>query len=292
MAESLIGSLASAGGGETANAGTVQEGVDPKAAVPPSGGEATPASEGVPTGDWREGLSIEEIQKLARFKDPKSVAKSYLELERRLGSSISVPGENAKPEEIRAFYSKLGVPEKPEGYELKTPSEADGWSKTVEAQARERFLKAGLTPRQAQEMIDLHVEFVEQGAQSLNEGAKQAEAQLKSEWGSGFKKNFGFFEQGILHYFGPEAFELLKRSPLGNSVPFIKGLALMGAQLTEAGYIPGELPDSDDIQAKIAALTADPKGPLRNKSHPGRELALKQYEDLHKQLVQLEQFKK
>jgi hypothetical protein len=277
--------MASAGG-ETANAGPVQEGADPKAAAPSGEGQASP-EQGVPTGDWREGLSIEEIQKLSRFKDPKAVAKSYLELEKRLGSAVSVPGENAKPEEIRAFLSKLGVPEKADGYELKTPAEEDGWSKEVEGQARDRFLKAGLTPKQAQEMINLHVELVEKGAQALNDGAKQAESQLKSEWGSGFKRNWGFAMAALEEYFGADGISELSRNPLGNSVSFLKGLARLGADLNDAGYVRGEPANVEDIQSQLNALRADRSGPLWNKTHPGHQAAVDRSVALEEQLIHI-----
>lgn len=57
------------------------------------------------------------------FKDLDGLVKSYRETESayRNGGRINVPGENAKPEEIAAFRTAIGVPEKPDGYEISGP---------------------------------------------------------------------------------------------------------------------------------------------------------------------------
>jgi hypothetical protein len=65
-----------------------------------------------------DALGEEERAKLARFKTENDLGKSYLELEKRLGASVVLPGKNAKPEDVEAFYEKLGRPKSPDGYEL------------------------------------------------------------------------------------------------------------------------------------------------------------------------------
>ena len=49
------------------------------------------------------------------------VFTSYRNLEQKLGSMITVPGEKATPEEQQRFYKALGVPEKADGYQFKLP---------------------------------------------------------------------------------------------------------------------------------------------------------------------------
>jgi hypothetical protein len=57
------------------------------------------------------------------FKSLDDLAKSYREAEHaiRNGGKLTVPGEGAKPEEIAAFNKAIGVPEKPDGYEIALP---------------------------------------------------------------------------------------------------------------------------------------------------------------------------
>ncbi|WEK43640.1 MAG: hypothetical protein P0Y64_02060 [Candidatus Sphingomonas colombiensis] len=57
------------------------------------------------------------------FKDLDTLVKSYREAEStiRNGGRIKLPGDDAKPEEIAAYRTAIGVPEKPDGYEISGP---------------------------------------------------------------------------------------------------------------------------------------------------------------------------
>jgi len=115
--------------------------------------------------EWIQGLPEElrtapegEQPSLAKFKPgegeelipmPASVAKGYVELEKKLGQdSVVIPGENATEEERNAFYTRLGRPEKPDGYELKDPE-----GLPVDAEVKKSFQeiahKAGINTQQA-----------------------------------------------------------------------------------------------------------------------------------------------
>ncbi|OAN54242.1 capsid assembly protein [Magnetospirillum moscoviense] len=98
-----------------------------------------------------------------KFRDPETGAvrveallKAYQELERRLGGTVRVPGEQAGEEEIRAFHRAAGVPDKPEDYciECRHPMlESD-------PEVNRRLHQAGFTPAQAQLVYDLAHERV------------------------------------------------------------------------------------------------------------------------------------
>lgn len=55
---------------------------------------------------------------LADFKDPQSLAKSYLETKKLVGQKLGIPGADATPEAKAAFEKAMGVPDAPEGYGL------------------------------------------------------------------------------------------------------------------------------------------------------------------------------
>ena len=48
------------------------------------------------------------VKALAKFEDISSLASSYIELEKKLGTMHTLPGEKATKEELDAFYKKLG----------------------------------------------------------------------------------------------------------------------------------------------------------------------------------------
>lgn len=80
---------------------------------------------------WLSGLDT-DTQELAKARGwdkgtgdevlPK-VVQSYRELSGKLGKSISVPADDAPPEEKERFFTAIGRPEKPEDYEFKLPDE-------------------------------------------------------------------------------------------------------------------------------------------------------------------------
>lgn len=61
-----------------------------------------------------EGFHRESLEK---FKDPGELGKSYLELQKKMGTAVTIP-EDGDEEGWRAFNVKLGCPDAPEKYEL------------------------------------------------------------------------------------------------------------------------------------------------------------------------------
>ena len=56
-----------------------------------------------------ESLKNEDLVKqLSKFQNIGDLAKSYSALEKKLGKSINIPGDDAAAEELAAFYGKLG----------------------------------------------------------------------------------------------------------------------------------------------------------------------------------------
>ena len=92
------------------------------AAAPPAAAD-TPAA-------WYDGIADETIRRWAQakgWKDPLAAVESNYNLERLMGNEragrlVTLPGENASAEEMRAFHSRLGVPDTPEGYALRAKS--------------------------------------------------------------------------------------------------------------------------------------------------------------------------
>lgn len=107
----------------------------------------------------------EDYQKLVyKHQTLDELADDYVALNKRLERSMELPGKDAKPEEVKAFLQKLGVPEDEAGYKLDTTLvEKNPLYKDMENEMRKQFYRAGLTQRQAQGMWSL-----------LSEGFKEA----------------------------------------------------------------------------------------------------------------------
>jgi hypothetical protein len=83
-----------------------------------------------------------------------ALLKSYRELERRLGSSIALPSDEADQEGNDRLRRALGVPDAPDGYAIQQPHELI----EPDPEINLRLHEAGFTPRQAQLVYDLAAE--------------------------------------------------------------------------------------------------------------------------------------
>ena len=161
---------------------------------PVAGSETVvPGNQHTQTPGWLAGLPS-DLKDNEAFKPYRTVgdfakahletAKKVTEYEGKLANSIPKLGENATPEERDKFYTSLGRPDKPEGYELDPEKKnAPEWNKYWEetlfaegipkktAQALQSKLNAQLTS-----MVEAH------NAKILAENTKAAEA-LKTELG-------------------------------------------------------------------------------------------------------------
>lgn len=116
-----------------------------------------------------------------KFRDPQSGAlrvdallKSYVELERRLGQMISLPGEGADDEERQRFLRALGVPDSPDDYDVRF----DDARFAADPAVNRRLHQAGLTPAQVQVVYDLAAEHLGPAVERLGaefEATRQAE---------------------------------------------------------------------------------------------------------------------
>ena len=80
-----------------------------------------------------------------------ALLKSYLELERKLGSVVPLPSDEVDQEGQAGLMRLLGVPETPEQYQIESRHELLGPDPEINA----RLHEAGFTKRQAQLVYDL-----------------------------------------------------------------------------------------------------------------------------------------
>jgi hypothetical protein len=176
-----------AGGGGTPPAG----GTPP---TPPAGG-GTPAA-----ASWYDSFQNPEVKDWLKaygeaYPNPEAVATKALNLEKfigveKAGRGVVIPKSDAKPEEWRAFYAKVGgVPEKPDGYKVPQTFAAD----PVVAKFREHAHSVGMPPAFFDQSLSFMEKVIgESAAAKLQEFEAKAEremTELRSEWGANYDKN-------------------------------------------------------------------------------------------------------
>jgi hypothetical protein len=241
-----------------------------------AGGQGSDAFDGAKAFAGLEADNRDWLGKAGLDKDPVALAKHAFNQEKLLGSAIRVPGKDATPEERNAYLTKLGRPEKAEGYDFAMPKDLpkdlpyDGERATA---FKAKAYELGLTKEQAANLHDWYVEnsvkdftgFQGQQTQQLSERATKATEDLVKLWGpldgKTAQANLEIADKVFkLAPGGPEVLAELKSLGLVGpnkeilSVPLAKMFAGLGTALyTEDGVLRGQ---PDDLENPFAEGSA------------------------------------
>lgn len=176
--------------------------------------ETQPAGQqtGIPGDHWVNDYEFSDDSKniLSKFETPGKAFEAHVNLEKLRGRSISLPKDDAPPEEktkrLGEIYGKLGRPDTPDGYKLEKPTELpDGlqWSDETAGEFKKIAHSLGLNQTQMDTLVKFdtarQIKSVEmaRGAKQEAEGNRAAEekaktdkalGELKKEWGEDFDK--------------------------------------------------------------------------------------------------------
>jgi hypothetical protein len=261
--------------------------------TPPVTPPVTPPGQSAPQ-DWRpEELRGEKT--LEKFKDPGSLAKSYIELEKRLGTAINVPKEDAKPEEWEAFYRKIGKPEKVEEYGVTKPEDMPpgvSWNDELTQNFLTWAHTAGLNKTQVKTIINAWNQQEGAKAHAMTKEIGAQIAKLKESSGDQFTGRIELGIRGIEKLMpgedGIKFKELMDSTGLGNHPLILKYAYAVGNMLKEDGYILGDgsggAMSRDNIKSKIDAINGDPKHAYWDETHPNHKAAVEEMSMLFKSL--------
>lgn len=199
-----------------------------------------------------------------------------------LNNMVSLPGEKSTPEEIAAFYGKLGCPEKPEGYVF-------GQNDTEFAKSIAPILQAsGITQKQLDVLLPKWNEFItaqnEASLKKLEEDNNKATNDLKSEWGAEFDKNIEFAKKAT-KALGFTADEIDSICKVKGSAWVYKTMAKFGKAFSDdtikgvGASAQPNLSNPKEALARIERLKHDSS--FAAKIAQGDEAALKEWEQLH-----------
>lgn len=172
------------------------------------------------------------MKQLSKFGKISDLAKSYSELEAKLGKSIVKPEKDASAEEKEAFYQALGK-----------PTSADKYSIDVENSEafKEMAFKNNLTDEQAKGIFQSFSEFgknvLDQQKAQIASNAKTADETLRKEWGNNYDAKIKMLQRGVNAYGGNALGQKLKQSGLLFDVDVIKIFVKLGEENAEAGTV-------------------------------------------------------
>ena len=159
--------------------------------------DSTTASDGTEA-SWMDNypsLADPEVRKtMSKYADEDAAMAGAVEAQRKLGKPYLLPETHEKltdeqKTEIRANVAKMnGVPDSPDGYEIKISDDAKS---NIDEQTIEEFKKfaheRGFSPAHAQELIDFQLAFVERQGKarisSIEGMQKTTLEQRTADWG-------------------------------------------------------------------------------------------------------------
>lgn len=222
-------------------------------------GEVTP--------NWHDGIHEDfkadpSIKTFVETEDGlNKFVESHLNLRKKMGTAVWVPGENPTDDEVSDFRKKLGIPESPDKYEVKYKEHEhikidDALDKEWKGLAH----KIGLTPKQAQELADYEFDRMERFLTSSMKNYEAAADALKKEFGNGFQdvldrantalKNLAPDQTTFDAFTNPDG-------PYANDPFIIKLLANAGAHMGEHAFREGDPKTINDTKEELKKQMLD-----------------------------------
>lgn len=249
-------------------------------------------------GTFRQTLGdLGKEKSLDVVKDWGGLVKSYVESQKMIGNSIRLPGPDAKPEDWKKVYQRLGAPESPDKYQIAVPKEV-GWDEESLGAYRHLAHDLGLTQTQAAKMVEFLGEREQnktlEYTKTLGEGLKG----LQQEWGANYPRKMAFAKRAIqdpavwqaLNFKREDAAALFNlfdgpvSGKLGDHPVMIKFFSALGEMMAEDGIISSEvsgMAGPSGAEEEIKKIMGDPKHALWNASDPGHKDAVEKWTKLH-----------
>lgn len=203
---------------------------------------------GSPERQWLEDLPepLRKAGTLRKFSDASwkaDLAKSYVELEGKLGKAVTVPDQGASAEEWGKFFSRIGRPETPDQYDVPQGKLDPDFEKTF----RSRAHQAGLTKAQASDLLASIIEDGEgktakqRSAQERN--AADSARKLREEFGDQYDAKMESMRTGARALFNEGLQEKMARAGILADPDFIRVMASYGERFGETQFVHGKPPE-------------------------------------------------
>ncbi len=188
------------------------------------------------------GVNKDNVATLSKFKTADDLAKSYIELETKVGAKgVLVPGPDATPEAKEKYYNDLGRPATPGEYKLEAVEGMHESIKVTEETTSHfngEMHKIGLTNEQANSVNAMQMNFVNDAIKAQDaaelKASQDAETALRGEWKENYDVNKASVVRLITKTGGQEALDAMGGvDGIGNNPVVLKTLGVIAGMLSE-----------------------------------------------------------
>lgn len=209
--------------------------------------------------DWGEGFELPE--KVAEFKSPADLAKSYESLRSKLVESGKV------------------VPESVEGYTWQVPDDLKELLDPSEDLAK--YHEAGLDDKTVTHILDAQASAIRTMTEAMKEAqveaAKESEAALKEKWGLDYSSRLQAVNKLKERF--PDAVEQLVAGGLANSQPVLEMMDEVARSIREARPV-GRQADGRSAEDELKAIKESEA--YQSGRHPEHRAAMERVLELQK----------
>ena len=259
----------------------------PDPGAPPPGAPPAPPPPAAPPGAppaWMEGEGwtpeLKGDKTLSKYKSPADLAVAHVNLQKMMGSKVDVPDVNTPPEKAQAFWSRLGVPDTPEGYTPPAIPEGYTLDENLMGGFRKLAHEVKISKEGADKLMSWYVaEELKKATGYQAEYAAEKEEGMKAlrgEWGAAADQNIGLCQRVVAEFGGADVQAVLNETGVGNDPRMVKFLAKLGRVMAEDGLMTTQDlgKSSTDAQTEINKVMNDKSHAYWNESAPGHKAAV------------------
>ena len=214
--------------------------------------------EGTPTEGWRAQLpdDLKDNEVMTQYEKIGDFAKAHIDLgnakkdlDGKLANSIQLLKDDASDEDRATFFTKIGRPEKPEGYQFTKPTLPEDlkYDEDQEKEFRGTAHKLGLSTPQATGIYDWYHQNILTSYTALETARKKefddSSAALKKEWGDNYETNTEIAKRAahaVEEKLGIKGFtDLMDSSGFGNNPLLVKAFHAIGTRIMDDKMLKG-----------------------------------------------------
>ncbi|WP_271896317.1 hypothetical protein [Candidatus Phyllobacterium onerii] len=249
----------------SADAGNVAEAVIAEAGNTVAETAATTTTSTTTT-NWRDTLpeDIRASPSLTKFETQEGLAKSYINLEKMLGTDkVAIPKEGDQ-EGWERWVKAAGRPDDPKDYGFEPPKELPAgleYSPENDQRLAAVVHKAGLNKHQAGLVREEFMRWMGEGAVAKTDlsasTAATQETQLRTEWGRAFDQNLKEAKLAVKEYGGDEFAAYLETTGLGNHPALAKAFHTIARKTMGESQLIGNGGERESTPADLDKAITD-----------------------------------